>query len=638
MSKINRAFAFLFLVLFVANIATPVVLNQSPHLSKSLDRSFEPASTNYIVDITVRNDGMAFNDDDFDFRVRNGTVALNNAWVRLYNVTTGLFTGYEDQTDGNGLAHFSNLPQGVYRWNVSHPLDTVTPQKTGQITSDGPEANVQILFGNNDWENDDDDLNATIRDIEGRLAYNLNFSIHYALNDTIWAQSAVIDGRADFEDLPEGSYNWKLSVLGDPIYDGYLLQSGSVESNGTQYLVYWNIGSLTGDPGYLDLEIFTYYETSYSPIVGADIEVTFKNGTIHGSKVTPANGTVIFVDLPAEYINWTVTYLGQPIGLGNYSYDLSSAGSDYRDPIVIGPGNLDVLLGTENVTLTWIVEDEHPSSIQIWIDDVLNVTTPWVNRTYDYVYNVSAYFPEFIIGYYEVKLVAIDMNSNFATNISILRFYENVTPVIEGPDPVEFTFGEKGHSLTWNITDEYPDKYVIQKNDDQFADGTIDPEEPVISISLDGLEVGVHNFTLYANDTSGNFATYSVLVTVLGDEVPPVIMYTPPDVYYAQGDRNKVYNWTATDDFMDYYIILVDNVIVVTDDWTTTNIAFDFAGLLQGQHNVTLKVYDLSSNMAESTVMVFVSASVASVYLTWAILITAGVIALVAIIWFVRYR
>ena len=637
MSKIHRAFAFLFLVLFLVSVITPVAFNENLRLGTSPEMPFEPATTNFVVDIRIYNNLMAFNDDDFEFRVRNGTIPLNNAWVRLYNTTSGLLED-EEQTDGNGYARFINLPQGTYQWNVSHPSDTLTPDKTGQIVSDGPEANVQIIFGNIDWENDDDDLNATITDIESKLANNLNFSIHRTIDDSIWAQVEVINGRADFTDLPEDSYTWKLSVLYDPTYAGYLLASGTVESNGTQLLVHQSIGPITGDPDYYDLEVFAYYETSLSPIVGADVEVTFKNGTIYDSKVTPANGTVIFTDLPAEFMNWSVTYLGQPVGQGNYSYDLTALDADLRDPVISSPGDLDVLLDTENVTLIWTVEDEYPSSIRVYVDGVLNVTIDWVNVTYDYVYNVSALFPQFIIGYYEIKLRAIDLNSNFAEDTITLRFFENVTPVIEGPEPVEFVFGETGYSLSWNVTDEYPNMYEIRDNDEPFVNGTIDPDEPVITISLNGLEVGVHNFTLYANDTSGNTAMHSVLVTVIGDDVPPVISYTPPDIYYTQGARNQIYNWTATDDFMDYYEILINGVVVETDDWTTTNIEFDFAGLIQGEHNVTLRVYDRSDNMAESTVMVFVSASTTSVYLTWILGITAGVIVIIAIVWFVRYR
>jgi hypothetical protein len=590
------------------------------------------------VDIRVYNNLLAFNDDDFEFRVRNGTIPLNNAWVRLYNTTTPTLLEEETQTDGNGYAWFSNLPQGTYQWNVSHDLDTITPEETGQIVSDGPEVNVQILFGNLDWENDDDDLNATVTDIDGNPAQNLNFSIHHKLNDSIWAQVEVTNGRADFTDLPQDNYTWRVSVLYDLTYDGYLLDSGTVESNGVQLLVHQSIGPMTGNPDYFDLEVFTYFETSLLPILGADVEVTFKNGTIYASQVTPANGTVIFVDLPVAYINWTVMYMGQPVGLGDFFYNLTTIESDLRDPTITGPIDLKVLIDAENVTLTWTVEDEHPSSIEVWVDGVLNVTTSWVNTTFDYVYNVSAYFPEFIIGSYEIKVLAIDLNSNFAYDTLTLRFYENVTPVIEGPDPVEFTFSETGYSLSWNVTDDYPNMYEVHQNDELYASSTINPDEPVIVISLDGLEIGAHNFTLYANDTSGNTATHSVLVTVLRDDVLPVITYTPADIYYAQGDTHHVYNWTASDDFKDYYEIRVDGVVVFTADWTTAIIEFDFSGLRQGQHNVTLKVYDLGGNMAESIVIVYVSASTASVYLTSAALLAVGVIAFIGIIWFVRYR
>jgi hypothetical protein len=637
MSKTYKAFAFLFLVLFVLSIATPAKFSANTVSKTHRSTSFEPAATNYVVDIRVYNYLFAFNDDDFEFRVRNGTTPLNNAWVRLYNVTTGLLKD-EDQTDGNGYAYFINLPQGRYQWNVSHPSDTITPQKTGQIVSNGPEANVSIKFGNLDWQNNDDDLNATITDIEGRPAQNLNFSILRNSDNSLYAQVVVTNGNAYFEDIPVGNYTWKLTVLYDPKYAGYLLDSGEVESNGTAILVDWSIDPMTGDPVYLDLEIFIYYETSLSPIVGADIVVTYMNGSLYDSQVTPANGTVIFVDLPNVFINWTVTYMGLPVGLGAYSYNLSAAAADLRDPVITGPGDKDVLIDAENVTLSWTLQDEYPYSIQVWIDGALNVTSPWENTTYDYIFNVTAAFPQFIIGYYEIKLVALDQNSNSAENTLTLRFYENVTPIIEGPGSVEIFFSETGHSLSWNVTDDYVNMYRILDNDTLVESGTIDPEEPVIQISLDHLSIGVHNFSLYANDTSGNTAINSVLVTVIGDTTAPVITYSPSAIRYAQGTTNEVYNWTATDDFKDYYEILVDGVVIVNATWSNERIEFDFSGLSQGEHNVILRVYDIGSNMAESVVLVTVTASVASVYLSYIAFIAVGLIVVIAAIWFVRYR
>ncbi|MHA1944161.1 MAG: hypothetical protein ACW96M_07185, partial [Candidatus Thorarchaeota archaeon] len=398
------------------------------------------------------------------------------------------------------------------------------------------------------------------------------------------------------------------------------------------------IGPLTGEPYFFDLEIFTYYETSLIPIVGADVELLYLNGTVIDTKVTPTNGTVIFVDRPIAFINWSVTFGGQPVGLGDYWFNLTTVEADVKEPSITGPGDQSYLLVSKNVTLTWTLEDDFPNSIEVWVDGALNVSVSWVNTTYDFVYNVSASFPNFVIGEYEIKLIAVDHNSNFAEDILNFRLYENITPIIEGPDSVEYTYSETGHTLSWNISDDYPNMYEILRNEEDFAEGIIDADDPVILISVDDLAVGVHNFTLYANDTSGNTATHSVLVTVLGDDVVPVLVFAPSDISYAQGDSNLMFSWTVTDDFKDYYTIDVDGEIVITADWTTDEIEFDFSGLSQGDHEVTLKVFDLGGNMVESTVLVHVSSPTTLAYLVSAGLIAIGVIVVVALIWFIRYR
>ncbi|RLI56085.1 MAG: hypothetical protein DRO87_08375, partial [Candidatus Thorarchaeota archaeon] len=211
--RISQAFALLFVLFITVSAVTPAAFNGGTINAVQSVNTHQPAATNYVVTIRTFNDQMAFNDDDFEFVVRNGTAPLNNAWVRLYNISTQDLL-YQEFTDGNGLATFSNLPVGTYQWNVSHPLAVGTPDATGQIVSDGPEANVNILFGNLDWDNDEDDLNATITDIELNPAYNLNFSIMFQSNNSLWAQVSVTDGSVSFSDIPDGLYYWELRVLG----------------------------------------------------------------------------------------------------------------------------------------------------------------------------------------------------------------------------------------------------------------------------------------------------------------------------------------------------------------------------------------------------------------------------------------
>jgi hypothetical protein len=628
----------LFIVLFITvGAVTPAVFNGSVVTTYTPIDTGLVSATNYQVTVNTLNQLMAFNDDDFQFIVKNGTLPLNNAWVRLYDNTT-LALEYQGFTDGNGKLNISNVAPGGYYWNVSHPLAPSTPDASGTLVSDGPEAYVNYVFGNVDWNNDEDDFEVTVRDVQGRLAYNLNLSILFDNNGSIYEQAEVLGGTASFMNLPDGLYDWELRVLYDPVYEGYLLDSGTLEANGTQHLAFNRIGPVTGNPNYYDLEVFTYYETSLIPIVGAIVELTFKNGTIIDTKVTPANGSVLFVDLPVAFVNWSISYLGQPVGLGSYYRDLTSVSYDIRPPVIVGPGDKEYLIWSKNVTVTWHVEDDYPDTLQVLIDGEESMNTTWVDSTYDFVYNISYYFGEFEIGNYEVTLVATDQNSNTLQDTITVRIYENVTPVIDGPDPVEFYFTDTGKTLSWNITDDYPNMYTVTDNGSLFSSGEIDPDEPIVTALLSGLAVGVHNFTIHVNDTSGNSASHWVLVTVIGDTTPPVFVFEPGDVRYAQGDRNIVRNWTVTDQSKDFYVITVDGAVIVNASWTGETITFDFSGLSAGTHTVVLSVTDLGGNTVTSTVMVYVSMPTVERYLLAIAFGAVVLIGLVALIWYIRVR
>ncbi|MGY5872347.1 MAG: hypothetical protein RTV72_08890 [Candidatus Thorarchaeota archaeon] len=639
MSRSHRAFALIFLTIFIASATIPIAFNSQPVTTVSLvDAPHAPAATNYVVSVRVFNEQQAFNDDDFEFTVLNGTTPLDGAWVRLFNVSTMEVIDDTHFTDGNGETTFFNLPQGTYQWNVSHEDDPLTADAMGQIVSDGPEADVHILFGNVDWDNDEDDLNATITDIEDDPANNLNFSIHYSANDSIWEQQEVTDGRADFADIPDGNYIWKLSVMDDLFYAGFLLDWGTLEANSTQKLVRSYIGHVTGDADFYDLEVFTYFETSLQPLVGAVVNMTYMNGSAYGVKTTPANGTVIFVDLPIDFMNWSVTYLGLPIGLGYYSWNLSAVSSDIRDPIIASPGPQNFLFDAENATITWTIEDEYPASIEVYIDGVLNSTTTWTESPYDFIFNVSSAFNELIIDEYQVRIVVYDQNLREADDTILLKIYEGEFPVIEGPEDVEFYYSVTGNSISWNVSDDNLNKYTVFDNGEVVISDDIDLDEPVITISLDGLGIAVHNFTLYVNDTSGNSAQDSVQVTVKLDDVVPIIVFTPEAITYDQGATNIIRNWTATDDFMDYYTITVDGEEVINEDWVTENIEFDFAGFEAGSHEVILTVYDMGGNSVESTVTVTVTQPYVMAYLIAMAVGSLAIIAFVMIVWFVRWR
>ena len=137
-------------MIFLASAIIPIAFNNQPVTNvKLVETPYAPSATDYVVTVEVRNELQAFNDDDFKFTVYNGSIPLSGAWVRLYNGST-LFD--DDFTNGIGVVEFFNLPQGTYQWNVSDSADPYTNDATGQIVSNGPEATVNIQFGNLDWQ------------------------------------------------------------------------------------------------------------------------------------------------------------------------------------------------------------------------------------------------------------------------------------------------------------------------------------------------------------------------------------------------------------------------------------------------------------------------------------------------------
>ncbi|MHA2140751.1 MAG: hypothetical protein ACXADC_13445 [Candidatus Thorarchaeota archaeon] len=643
MSLARRTFA-LFLVLVVTAGALTPVLMQSPVMTATMtDAQHKEAATNLQVEYEVFNYLDSYNDDDFTFRVYNTTISqiIGNANVTLY-FTNATFYRSLLTSPADGTAIFYNVPMENYVWNVTleQALGGYDPQlfSTGVLVSDGPDATAELDIGNVDWDNDDDDLSAIVYDLNGDPANGLNLTIINQTDSSIYdEQTLPANGTVSFWDIPTGDYTWKVIVpFGD--YLNYTITQGDFTSNGTLKFAERRLGPIAGDPEYYDLEVIAYYETSLIPIVGVLVNVTYYNGTVIDEQTTPTNGSVIFIDLPVAFINVSITFGGLPIGLGDYWYNLTTVSADIRSPIIVGPADIQVLLNATNVTLSWHLEDEFPDEIVVYFNGTESLTQNWNMTSYDFTFNVSEAFPEFIIGNYEIMLEAFDENGNSMEDIVNFRVYENITPVIEGPDDFEFHFSETGFSLTWNVTDDYMDKYVLSRDGTEVASGTLDPDNPFFTFGLDGLDIGVYVFRFSANDTSGNMAWDEATVTVNRDDVNPVITYEPPDLSYAQGAGSIIRNWTATDDFKSTYTIEINGVVIVSESWESETIEFDFSGLSAGSHDVVLTVYDLGGNSASSSVAVTVSIADAALYLIMTALAAAGAIVIGIVVWFVRYR
>ena len=93
--------------------------------------------------------------------------------------------------------------------------------------------------------------------------------------------------------------------------------------------------------------------------------------------------------------------------------------------------------------------------------------------------------------------------------------YSETTPQISHPDDIEMVVGTTGLNVTWIATDFFRDTFEISKDGVIIDSGDWTSYE--LNASLDGLTLGVHNFTLMVTNLGGNSASDSVIVTVVSD-------------------------------------------------------------------------------------------------------------------------
>jgi parallel beta-helix repeat protein len=90
---------------------------------------------------------------------------------------------------------------------------------------------------------------------------------------------------------------------------------------------------------------------------------------------------------------------------------------------------------------------------------------------------------------------------------------DTIIPSISHPSDVEYEEGSTGHSITWVPSDDYPLRYEVYRDSSLIESGYWDGSE--VTINIDGLSLGIHNYTLVVYDRRGNSASDTVFVSVI---------------------------------------------------------------------------------------------------------------------------
>jgi len=116
---------------------------------------------------------------------------------------------------------------------------------------------------------------------------------------------------------------------------------------------------------------------------------------------------------------------------------------------------------------------------------------------------------------------------NHISDLVYITVQDTTDPQINSPSDDQYTEGSTGNLIIWLSTDLSADSFEVFKNESSYESGSWSSGIN-IEINIDGQSVAIYNFTIYVNDTSGNYVVDLVWITVLEASNDPVIHFVIP--------------------------------------------------------------------------------------------------------------
>ncbi len=476
-------------------------------------------------------------------------------------------------------------------------------------------------------------------------------------------QSIVINGPKNFS-IPFGktgySLTWTVNVTYHDSYTVY--RNETVIAIGSRGLGNWTDtilisldGTNTGLHNFT-LNILNSYDITGShtvwvtvkepdvtpPTINSPTDLFFEEGSI-GYSITwtgddehPWRAVILLNSTPVYNESWTgenITARLDPIdrypqaltaGVHNFTcvlYDwegrwtgdsvLVTIGPHVPDvipPTVTAPAPLEYVEGTDGNYLTWNASDDHPKAYQWFVNETKQGYYPWRGGAF----NIS--IDRFQVGIWNITVTVFDLSGNNATASTVVT----VTPIppdVNPPSvssPVDLEIYEiSSKSIVWEVSDDYPDRYVIYKNSSTLVKQGY-WSTGIIQYLLTSLTVNTWELNLTVWDESGNWNSSVVLVTVLpgmeSESTAPVIALMS-DLSIEFDSSGNIATFRVFDEHPGSIEVFLDSTRISQLPWFDPNqkVMVSLDGLAIGTYNFTLVACDIFGNSASRSITVQVT-------------------------------
>ena len=253
---------------------------------------------------------------------------------------------------------------------------------------------------------------------------------------------------------------------------------------------------------------------------------------------------------------------------------------------------------TQGFELNWTATDLLPNNYYIKQNGVLVDSGAFhSNQTVSYQGLLEQLSP----GVNEFTITFRDTTGNRVSRTTKVIVGDVTPPAFEHPNNLVYPIGTTGNRLIWKPIDlSTPGSYTLLSSAETIL-GIWDNNDE-ITVDVDGLPIGVYNYTIIIRDFYGNFGTDTVLVTVY-DSLPPEI--DPVDsVTVEHGVLGNSISWTPTDSNPSHYTLKKDGRIVVQNQqWLSgQKVEVSLNDLPVGTNRYEITFYDLTERSVSDSV------------------------------------
>ncbi len=406
------------------------------------------------------------------------------------------------------------------------------------------------------------------------VVYTISGAAYSNGNNFIISDAPIINHPADisYEVGSTGHFiTWNAT---DPAPKSY-----NITRNGTLLLsTSWDGSPITVDVNGLDVGTYIYtctvmnennetasdsvtvtvYPDTRAPIIVGNANITYEYGSEGNTiqwNITESNpdyynitmNNTIVEEGPWDGSNISISVDG--LTVGNYTYmlwvnDTYGHYSTFNTTVIVVPdltppqitpsGNLTFEYGKKEQTIEWELYDSNPQSYNVTRNGSLIIDSTWTQDHYTVRLDVSP----LDVGNYTFVLFAYDQ-FGFTSNATIfVRIYPDVrAPVIASSGNITYEEGFTGYNITWYVDETNPSGYNITKDGEPYLNNT-NWDGSNVTISIDNLPVGTHNFTIVMWDIFNQTSNQTTFVIVTPDSILPSIS----NVYVFQGKVSDTEN------------------------------------------------------------------------------------------------